>query len=360
MQAINQETTIRVGHFYLDVSRRLLHLLNPEARELHNEGVPLASLDPLCQPLLTLEGEAVTAANLPLQRACREGTPVEAQYLLPRPGGSPWLISWTALPLRGAGGQIVGVLGSVTCRPPEPKWQLLAELAHDLGTPLHALGLLSTLLSQLPAGEELQKTVAAIRMTTDRALQISRQLLDCCRGPAPRTRSAEPHWFALEPFLLALAHEQVPAAERKGLSLRMDFTAVRGWEILVDRIRLGRLLANLLVNAVRYTSRGQVDFTATWLEKEGSRQLALGIADTGAGISEDEKASIFYPFERGRSGRDSDSLGSGLGLSVVDRLVAELGLTLDLSSELGQGTAFHLLMPQALLRQEPGTTEGPG
>jgi hypothetical protein len=351
VQATNQETSVRVGHLYLDLSRWLLHFLNPTARQFRVEGLPLTSCDPESQQLFTPQGEVATAADLPLLRACREGTPVEAQFFLPRPGGPPWLVTWTAVPFRDTGRRIMGVLGSVTCGPPEPDWQGLAELAHDLGTPLNALGLLCAILDNLPAGEEVQRAVGAIRRTADRALDISRQLLYCCRGPAPRKVAAEPGWFALEPFLAGLAEEQAPGAARKGLAVRTDFAAARGWEIRIARVPLGRLLANLLVNAVRYTSQGRVDFTASWREEGGERLLVLSVVDTGAGISEEEMASIFQPFERGQAGKDSDSLGSGLGLTVVDRLVGELGLNLDVSSEVGHGSAFHLLLPAPLLRQ---------
>jgi Histidine kinase-, DNA gyrase B-, and HSP90-like ATPase len=350
VQATNRETSVRVGHVYLDVSRKLLHFLNPTARQLREEGLPLIALDPEGQQLFTPQGEAATAADLPLVQASRKGMAVEATFFLPRSSGPPWLVNWTAVPLRDTGGRIIGVLGSVTCAPPEPDWQGLAELAHDLATPLHALGLQCAVLDRLPAGEEVQRTLGAIRWAAARALEISRQLLDCCRGPAPRRVAPQHGWFVLEPFLADLAEEQTPGATRKGLVLRTDFAAVRGWEIRIARVSLSRVLANLLVNAVRYTGQGHVDFTASWRGAGAERVLALSVIDTGAGISEEEKASIFHPFERGQAGKDSDSLGSGLGLTVVERLVGEMGLTLEVASEAGHGSAFHLLLPADFLR----------
>ena len=84
----------------------------------------------------------------------------------------------------------------------------------------------------------------------------------------------------------------------------------------------------------------------------------LGVVDTGPGISEEEQDSIFQPYERGRAGKKAgDSSGSGLGLAVVDRLVEELGLTLDVYSEYGRGSAFHLAVPGAMLRQSQANTE---
>jgi signal transduction histidine kinase len=136
-------------------------------------------------------------------------------------------------------------------------------------------------------------------------------------------------------------------------------------QICIDRLRLGRLLSNLLANAVRYTNSGRVEFKAAWQMEPPTpidpallplaaavapaRQLVLSVVDTGIGISVEEQESIFQPFERGRAGKEGDSGGSGLGLTIVDRLVDELGLTLEVYSEYGRGSAFHLALPEELL-----------
>ena len=130
-----------------------------------------------------------------------------------------------------------------------------------------------------------------------------------------------------------------------------DLTAAQGLQAYTDRAGLQRLLANLLANAVRYTSVGQVRFSASWrFDAAGKREaLTLAVADTGAGILPEDQESIFQPYERGKAGREGDS-GSGLGLAVVDRLVKELGLTLEVFSEYGRGSTFELLLSPAILR----------
>jgi signal transduction histidine kinase len=178
-------------------------------------------------------------------------------------------------------------------------------------------------------------------------------LLDCCRGPAPRARKASWQWFAIGPFLKGMADEQAVAARAKGLSLGADLAAAQGWEVHSDPVRLGRLLGNLLVNAVRYTPRGAIALRAGWRQESGQRVLEVSVTDTGPGIPRDEQESIFQAYERGRSGRDSDSSGSGLGLAVVDRLVEELGLRVEVESITGRGSTFIVLVPAALLRLAP-------
>jgi signal transduction histidine kinase len=284
--------------------------------------------------------------------AWREERPVEVTFNLTRPTGPAWRVSWNVVPTRDASGEIVGVLGTVSYGPPEPDTRILAELAHDLRTPLQALGMLSAILDVTsPIDAELQETLLKIRAAAGRALEVSRDLLDWCRNPTNRGRPVTATWFALEPFLVKLAGELSAEAKRKALILDVDVAATLDWEVCIDRVRLGRLLANLLSNAVRYTPRGRVEFTALWRGEGDTRVLALGVLDTGAGIGAEEQESIFEPFERGRAGKESDSGGSGLGLASVDNLLKELGLTLEVYSEHNRGSAFHLLLPLARLRR---------
>lgn len=342
----------RIGHVYLDLGRRKLRYLDPVAQQLHREGVPFVPSDLQNAPAQTLSGELLKGEDLPLLRAVREERAGKVTFLLPGDKGAMRQVTWYAAPLRDSEGELLGILGSVSCGMPEPDWQALAGLAHDLRTPLQALKLLVELISTGKATEaEQRETLERIRTASDRALSIGLDLLEWCRGPVQGGRGAQPVWFALEPFLREVVSEQTPAARQKSLLLVTELSTARDCEVHADRVRLGRLLSNLLVNAIRYTASGRVEFRAEWQGEGDARKLALGVVDTGAGISPEDQESIFQPFERGRAGKDSDSGGSGLGLAVVERLVEELGLELEVYSEFGRGSAFHLLIPLRLLQK---------
>jgi hypothetical protein len=345
---------VRIGHVYLDVQRRLLHCLNAQARQLQSEGIPFTPADLGRQPLQTATGEPVTAAQLPLLVTWREARPEEALFVVVRDSVPVQHVLWSTAPLKNASDELVGVVGTVCCAPPEPDWQTLAGLAHDLRTPLQSLKMLLPILEQAPnLDPSLREVVERIRGTADRAILIGLDLLEWCRAPVQKGRRPQSAVFALEPFLRNLAAEQATAARAKGLSLVGNLEAARGWDIHIEPVRLGRLLANLLANAVRYTATGRVEFTASWREEAGDRALILAIVDSGAGISQEDQEDIFQPFARGRAGKEGDSSGSGMGLSVVDRLVEDLGLTLEVYSQEGRGSAFHLHLPGELLRQRP-------
>lgn len=350
------ESALAVGHLYLDTRRRLLYFLNESARRLQAEGIPFTAADLQRQPLQNLAGQPITAAELPLERAWRDGRSVETTFLLTRRGGAVQHVHWTAAPLWDSKGQVIALVASVHVRPPEPDWQALAGLTHDLRSPLHALRLLVSLAldEQTPAAER-RELLERIRTAAEHALSVGGDLLEWCRGPVQGGRRVEMNWLPLEPFLAGLAQEVAVAAHHKGLRLVPLLESVAGWEMLTDRVRLSRLLANLLNNAVRYTPTGRIELRAAWRDGPhfaGGRHLVLSVADTGTGISPEEQESIFQPFERGSAGRsDSFSGGSGLGLAVVDRLVEELQLGLEVTSECGRGSSFDLVVPGAILRR---------
>jgi hypothetical protein len=345
----------RVGHFYLDVRKRLLYCLNETARDLLREGLPVLRHDLERQPLQTLTGEPVQADDLPVPRVWRQGTPCEATFVLARPGAAPQHLTWSAAPLSDSQG-LRGVVASVTVGPPEPDWEELAGLAHDLRTPLQALRLLVPMLEGTPLlHAEARAALERIRTAADRAMSIGMDLLEWARGPTVGPHRIDRDWFPLAPVLSDLAAEQLAPARRKGIELTLDLAAAEGLEVHTDKVRLGRLLSNLLANAVRYTSAGRVLLSATWREDAAGRReaLSLAVVDTGAGLSAEDQESIFQAYERGKAGREGDSGGSGVGLAVVDRLVKDLGLTLEVFSEFGRGSTFELLLPPSLLRPAP-------
>jgi anti-sigma regulatory factor (Ser/Thr protein kinase) len=345
----------RVAHVYLDTRRKILYCLNDTARQLVAEGVPFTSSHLAKRPLKTLAGAPVVPAQLPLLRAWRERTPTEAVFVLPDGEDRVWHLTWHAAPFSDAQGEVIGVLGTLRMAPPEPDWGQLAGLAHDLRTPLQSLRLLSWMLGKAVPPES-REAVERLALAAERTLAIGMDLLEWCRSPMQAGRPVSRTWFPLTPFAAALVAEQLPTAEKKGIAVRTNLTGSQGWEVHSDATRLGRLLANLLTNAVHYTKEGSVELKASWRDDaEGKRQgLILSVIDTGPGITQEEQESIFEPFRRGKGGKESDSFGSGIGLAVVERLVEELELKLEVFSEYGRGSSFELVLPMKFLRQATG------
>jgi len=342
-----------VGHFYLSGQGRL-YCLNETARQFLREGVPVVEEDLARAELITPEGHPVRPEDLPVPRARRERATCEATFLISGGQLPTRCLTWSAAPLLNPRGELVGVSATAVMTPQEPDWEELAGLAHDLRTPLQSLRLLVPLLESAvllgPAAEALDR----LRGAADRALALGQEVVDWCRAPLQGSgRRGEGGWVELLPLLEGLLAEEQPLAERKGLSLEADVGPALGLEVLTNGQRLGRLISNLLSNAVRYTATGRVRLGVGWRAgRPEERWLVLSVEDTGAGLAADEQESIFLAYHRGRLGRaDSDSGGSGLGLNIVDRLVQDLGMTLEVHSEPGRGTRFDLLVPAEVVRQ---------
>src|SRR5438105_7008056 len=94
----------RVGQVYLDVQRRQLHFLTATARQLSNDGVPFLAADLARTRLLHFDGTPVGANELPLGVSWQEARPAEAAFVLPRPPGPPWHVSWHTAPIRDVEG----------------------------------------------------------------------------------------------------------------------------------------------------------------------------------------------------------------------------------------------------------------
>lgn len=344
----------RVGHYYLTPNDRRMFCLNDTARQFIREGVPVNPTDLEAHPLLHLDGTPVKAGELPLLLSWGDGKAHEATFLLPRIDGPPQTLTWNAAPLTGEDHKVVGIAMTGVLAAYSPDWEELAGLAHDLRTPLQTMALLVPLLQNQPRPESLPEILTRLRGASERAMGIGKELLEWCREPVNARQSAHREWIVLETLLRGLAGEHETTAKSKGIVLQIELETLKGVEMFSNRVRLGRVVGNLLSNAVRYTKIGRVQLVARWRTSPtpGRTGLVLAVEDTGAGMTEEEQESIFQPYQRGRAGQsDSDSGGSGLGLATVDRLVGELGLALEMSSEAGQGSRFELLVPQELLRR---------
>jgi two-component sensor histidine kinase len=343
---------LRVAQFYLDTQRRVIQCLNETARQFVREGIPVTGEALQRQPLTTLTGVVVQPEDFPLYRAWCEGSAQEATFVMAQAGQSVQHLVWSAAPVRDPQGELQGIAGTLVVTPPEPDWLTLAGLAHDLRSPLQVLKLLVPLLEAFPPMHpEAGRALGQVRSASERAMSLALELLEWCRHPLLGARPVERNWVALGSLLESLGREHLPGAKRKGVPLHIDIEPARPLEAHTDGTRLSRLVANLLGNAIRYTSAGQVRLSAAWREEKGSpRVLVVGIHDTGVGLAEEDHDSIFQAFGRGKAGKESDSAGSGIGLAVVDQLVQELGLVLQVYSQQGEGSTFELLLPVTILR----------
>jgi signal transduction histidine kinase len=113
--------------------------------------------------------------------------------------------------------------------------------------------------------------------------------------------------------------------------------------VVTDEWRLKQVIVNLLSNAVKFTYFGEISFKISYTKIEDKPFVEFRVTDTGAGIKDEQIASLFEPLSRGQF--KNNELGSGLGLSIVKEIVLKLGGKINVSSQFGQGTCFWFDIP---------------
>ena len=134
------------------------------------------------------------------------------------------------------------------------------------------------------------------------------------------------------------------SAEQKNLEIILDCDRAPT-KITSDRLRLQQILTNLISNAIRYTKFGSI--TVTCQTKTSDRWI-IAVADTGVGIAPEVQAQIFEPYFRVASKEGYSAESTGLGLSIVDKMVRLLQGNIELISQVGAGSTFTVTFTQAI------------
>lgn len=225
------------------------------------------------------------------------------------------------------------------------KTQFLSAVSHDLRTPVNALSLQAELLAVLIEGRddpdgELHTLANDIRQVASNLIELINDLLDLTRFDSGAI-DYQVSDFPLDDFLSKTLASLEVTAHKKNLEFtwRVDHA---GRVIRGDRVKLGRVLVNLVGNAVKFTDSGSV---AVFAGAEDSGGLVLSVRDTGPGIPEDQRQRIFDEFAQLRNPERDRTKGTGLGLAICRRLVEGVGGHLTVESKVGVGSRFTAWYP---------------
>ena len=226
------------------------------------------------------------------------------------------------------------------------KTRFLAAASHDLLQPLNAARLYTATLIERSAGSESEALAHSIEASLNAVEEIMSALLDMSRIDSGAL-TPQPGPFEVRDLMHKIAVEFAPHASGKSIALKLvDSSAVA----LADRTLVARIVQNLVSNAIKYTRPGGRVLVGS--RRRGNR-VRLDVIDTGIGFNRDQQSLLFAEFSRLEQGARM-AQGLGLGLSIVERLVQVMGLTLELASVEGKGSRFSLYLPQGKLRaQEP-------
>jgi len=224
------------------------------------------------------------------------------------------------------------------------KSRFLANLGHEVRTPMTGVLGMSELLLSTPLDAKQRSHAQAIQRAGDHLLRLVNDALDLARIEAGRFALHETD-FALDGIVDDLVGLMRPLAERKGLRFEVVVAdAVRGgWR--GDATRLRQILFNLLGNAIKFTERGEVALSIGPLSPHG---LRCSVRDTGPGLDAEQQRRLFRRFEQAEGARTASRYGgSGLGLAICQELAVAMGGGVEVTSAPAEGACFVVRLPLA-------------
>ena len=231
------------------------------------------------------------------------------------------------------------------------KSAFLARMSHELRTPLTAIiGYGDLLHKALRHRPELCDDVRAIRTNSRHLLNLISDILDLSKIEAGKMEMEITECSPLKIVSETVAITQIVAKE-KGLDVRVDFRSAIPEHIYTDPTRLRQVLVNLMGNAVKFTLKGSILIAVEQVARDDAQHLQFTIEDSGIGIPQDRLESVFEAFSQADSATTREYGGTGLGLSISKEIIAALGGTIQVSSQLGVGTKFEFTI-------DPGPLEG--
>ena len=222
----------------------------------------------------------------------------------------------------------------------EAKSRFLANVSHEVRTPLNGILGMAELLAGTPLDAEQETYVGAIRSSGGALASLIDEVLDFSKIEAGKLAiAADP--FDLVHLVEGVAELLAPRAQGKGLEIAATFAADVPRRAIGDAVRLRQILLNLAGNAIKFTDTGGLGIAVS-LEPDG--QLRFDVLDTGPGVPPDRRAAIFEDFEQADGSTTRRHEGTGLGLAISKRLAERMGGTLMLMDR-DRGSCFTVVLP---------------
>lgn len=220
------------------------------------------------------------------------------------------------------------------------KSKFLANVSHEVRTPLNGIIGLTRLLLNSPLTPKQSSQLNMVRDSAESLLEIINDILDLARIEAGRLE------VILEPaqireIVRLTLQPLLPLAQTKNLEFIVHIASDVPRQAICDPLRLRQVLTNLLGNAIKFTEHGRIELQIHKLSESGGKvRLEFAVQDTGIGIPLEMQQHIFEAFRQADNAGSRRAGGSGLGLSIASQLVGLMGSRIELNSSPGQGSRF--------------------
>jgi len=224
------------------------------------------------------------------------------------------------------------------------KRSFLANFSHEIRTPMNGILGVTEMMEMTPdLSQEMQEYVSLIRSCGERMLQILNSIIDISKievGVIEKNMES----FLLSDLIQSISDLYSLQARRKGLKFHLEKHIAPNCNLITtDKTKLEQILGNLITNAIKFTRKGEIRLYCSCME--GLAHFT--VKDTGIGIPENERDTIFEEFERSSISKKEKLEGIGLGLPITKALVELLGGQISMHTKEGVGTEFSFTIPCA-------------